>query len=96
VYNDKVGEARHSKQDSGRVDAGVSSVRALDCGNRECGGLGSSHRAPHSQQPWGCRVKGELRGPSSAVEPETELQISPSPPPPLFLVFPIFGFKELV
>jgi len=32
VYNDKVGEARHSKQDSGRVDAGVSSVRALDCG----------------------------------------------------------------
>ena len=59
-------EARHSQQSSGCVDAGVSSVRALECGHRRCSGFAFSHRVHHSQQPWGCGVKGELRRPSSA------------------------------
>ena len=34
MYNNTAREVRHSKQDSGRVDAGVSSVRALHCDSR--------------------------------------------------------------
>ena len=34
MYNNTAREVRHSKQDSGRVDAGISSVRALHCDSR--------------------------------------------------------------
>jgi len=69
VYNNTAREVRHSKQDSGRVDAGISSVRALHCDSR----LPTEPVIHNNRGVVGLKVSYVDRDHQAHVEPETEL-----------------------